>query len=89
MESLLTIDENWRPTSDGWVSSPWAPIFICCYHCLRNDLICVVEELVEFEILLCEVPNLVVVSLLKGNVVIFDAGGEAVLGVREGGVVLC
>ena len=19
-------DENWRPTSDGWVSSPWAPL---------------------------------------------------------------
>ena len=26
MDALLTIDENWRPTSDGWVSSPWAPL---------------------------------------------------------------
>ena len=26
MEALLTIDENWRPTSVAWVSSPWAPL---------------------------------------------------------------
>ena len=26
MEALLTIDENWRPTSVGWVSSPCTPL---------------------------------------------------------------
>ena len=39
MEALLTIDENWRPTSDGWVSSPWAPIGGPTKYIIYNILI--------------------------------------------------
>ena len=39
MEVLLTIDENWRPTSDGWVSSPWAPLGGPTKYIIYNILI--------------------------------------------------
>ena len=39
MEILLTIDENWRPTSDGWVSSPWAPLGGPTKYIIYNILI--------------------------------------------------
>ena len=39
MEALLTIDENWRPTSDGWVSSPWAPFGGPTKYIIYNVLI--------------------------------------------------
>ena len=39
MEALLTIDENWRPTSDGWVSSPWAPLGGPTKYIIYNILI--------------------------------------------------
>ena len=39
MESLLTIDENWRPTSVGWVSSPWAPLGSPTKYIIYNILI--------------------------------------------------
>ena len=39
MEALLTIDENWRPTSDGWVSFPWAPLRGPTKYIIYNILI--------------------------------------------------
>ena len=39
MEALLTIDENWRPTSIGWVSSPWAPLGEPTKYIIYNILI--------------------------------------------------
>ena len=39
MEALVTIDENWKPTSDGWVSSPWAPLGGTTKYIVYNILI--------------------------------------------------
>ena len=39
MEALLTIDENWRPTSDGRVSSPWATLCGPTKYIIYNILI--------------------------------------------------
>ena len=39
MEVLLIIDENWRPTGDGWVSSPWAPLGGPTKYIIYNILI--------------------------------------------------
>ena len=39
MEVSLTIDENWRPTSDGWVSSPWASLGGPTKYIIYNILI--------------------------------------------------
>ena len=40
MDALLIINENWRPTCDGWISSPWAlfggPIKYIIYNILIN-----------------------------------------------------
>ena len=39
MEALHTIDENWRPTSNGWVSSPWVSLSGLIKYILCNILI--------------------------------------------------
>ena len=39
MKALLTIDENWRPTSDGWVSYPWDPLGGPTKYIIYNILI--------------------------------------------------
>ena len=39
MEVLLTIDENQRPTSNRWVSSPWAPLGGPTKYIIYNILI--------------------------------------------------
>ena len=39
MEAFLTIDENWRATSDGWVSSPWGPLGGPTKYIIYNILI--------------------------------------------------